>query len=110
MFASATTTVSVLGGTTTDQFGDTLDGTTVVAGPGLPASILEQRQLITTSGDDRSQVVRYYTGRLNPVGFTITQQHRILDDLSGDTYAIENVSQVANLGVVNELRLDLRKV
>lgn len=108
MNALATTTVSILGGNpTTDTWGDEVENGTVSAS-GVPASILEQRQVVTTPADNRAQVVRYYTGRL-PAGTVVTTSNRLLDERTGETYVIENVSRVANPVISNDVRLDLKR-
>lgn len=107
MWAIPTTTVSILGGSTTDDLGDTYDGTTVSAS-GVIASILEQRQIVTTPADSRAQVVRLYTGRL-PYSAVVSTSNRIRDEQTGDVYVIDNVSRVANPVLQQDVRLDLRR-
>lgn len=114
MRAIPTTTVDVLGGVTTDDLGDEIEGSTVLAS-GVLASILEQVEtnVVTTAADARVQVVRRYTGRL-PADTTvagggpITSAHR-LRDVAGDVYVIDAVSQPAHPLLTNDLHLDLRK-
>jgi hypothetical protein len=107
MQAVPTTTISILGGSTTDTWDDTYDGTTVSAS-GVLASILEQRQLVTTAADSRAQVVRFYTGRVGPE-VAITTANRIRDEVTGDIYVIDNVSRLGNPFAPQDVRLDLRR-
>ncbi len=107
MYAHATTTVSVLRGSTTDVFGDTVAADTVAAS-GVPASILEQRRTMRTAADDRVQQVLYYIGRVAGDS-DIQLQDRIRDEITGDTYFVDAVSRVGSPVQMNDLRLDLRK-
>ncbi len=107
MWAIPTTTISILGGSSSDDWDDTYDGTTVSAS-GVLASILEERQIVTTAADARTQVVRIYTGRV-PAETVIDTKNRIRDEVTGDIYVIDNVSRVANPILQQDVRLDLRR-
>lgn len=103
-----TTTVDILGGVTTDDLGDEVEGSTVLAS-GVLASILEQVEtaVVTTAADTRVQVVRRYTGRL-PADTSVTTAHR-LRDVDGNIYVIDAVSQPTNPFLTNDVHLDLRR-
>lgn len=107
MRAIPTTTVSILRGTTTDAYGDPVDGTTVAAS-GVLASLLEQRVGVTTGADDRVQQLRAITGRL-PAGTDVEEGDRIRDERTGEIYVIDNVSRVQNPVVMADTRVDLRR-
>lgn len=108
MYARPTTTVSILSGSSTDDLGDVLEGTTVSAS-GVPASILERTKRVFTPTDQRVQTITYYTGRL-PAGTAVTVANRVRDDVSGAVYAIDNVSALVSPVMTPDLRLDLRRV
>jgi hypothetical protein len=107
MYAHATTTVSVLRGSTTDGFGDTVAADTVAAS-GVPASILEQRRNVYTPADNRVQQVLYYLGRV-PGNTDVLLTDRIRDEVTGDTFHVDSVSRVGSPVQMNDIRLDLRK-
>lgn len=105
MRARPTTTVDILGGTTTDSLGDVVDASTVIVA-GVLASILEQDQRSTRKVDDRRQVARRFTARL-PNGTPVTMDHR-LRDAAGQVYLITDITAVANPVSTNDLKLSLR--
>lgn len=107
VIARATTTLSVLRGTTTDDFGDQQDTNTIVA-RGLPASLVEQTRRVTTRDDPAPRVIRYATGRVT-AGTDITDQDRVRDERTGATYIVEAVSTMNSAAVASDLRLDLRR-
>lgn len=106
MYAFPTTTVSVLRGSTTDDFGDTVAADTVAAS-GVPFSLLEQRRGVYTAVDNRVQQVRYFTGRA-PADADILVTDRIMDEATGQVYFVDTVTQVGSPVTLNDLRLDLR--
>lgn len=108
MNAVATTTVAVLRGTTTDDYGDTVDGSTAVL-TGVPASILEQRRVIATESDPQPRAVITYTGRVS-AGTDIRDSDRIRDERTSAVYIVDSAHQVANPVHTLDLRLDLRRV
>lgn len=103
-----TTTVSVLRGTGTDEYGDPVDVATVVA-TGLPASILERVQRVARADSGSPQVVTYFTARLNG-DVSLQSGDRIEDERTGHIYVMDNFSQVASPIRINPVRLDLRRV
>lgn len=107
MYAHPTTTVSVLRGSTTDDFGDAVAADTVAAS-GIPASILEQRRTVFVREENRVQQVLYATGRV-PGDTDVRPDDRLRDEVSGDTYRVDSVSRVGSPVQMNDLRLDLRK-
>jgi hypothetical protein len=104
----ATTTISVLRGTTTDGYGDPADGSTAVA-TGVVASILEQRQRTTTPVDGQPRVVRYFTARV-PHGTDVRAGDRIKDEQTLTVYIVDTVTTPASPVRGPEVRLDLRRV
>jgi hypothetical protein len=108
MIAIATTTVTILGGESDSDYGDVLDSDTP-AGSGIPASIIEGRQVVSTESDAQARVIRYYTGRL-PNGTIVDDSNRLRDEVTGDVYSIDNVTVPRNPIMEQDVRLDLRRV
>jgi hypothetical protein len=106
--ARATTTISILRGTTVDSFGDPVDSATVVA-TGITASIIEQSKMATTADDTTPRQVRSYTGRL-PAGTNIQAGDRIKDEKTNVIYVFDAATAVANPVRGADIRLDLRRV
>lgn len=103
-----TTTVTILGGSSQDGYGDTVEGVDAIA-TGVPMSINEGRQVVATEGQAQARTVRYYTGRA-PHGLQVDDTQRIRDERTGDIYLIDNVSRPSHAAVPQDTRLDLRRV
>ncbi len=108
MIAIPNTTIAILGGSSSSDFEDPVEGTTVVAS-GLPAFIMENRQIVATESDPQARAIRYYTGRL-PFGTEVSDSQRIRDELTGELFSIDHVSKPRNGIVPQDVRLDLRRV
>ncbi|MFD9223813.1 hypothetical protein ACFWDI_28370 [Streptomyces sp. NPDC060064] len=108
MRALANTKVSVLTGTSTDEWGDTVDGATVSASA-IPASLIEKSRLVTTPEQSTPRVIRYTIARL-PSNTTVGAEDRIRDDVTGTVYAITSVTAPSGVGHTPDLRLDLKRV
>lgn len=106
MLAIPTTTVSLLRGTSTDAYLDTVDNNTVAAS-GIPASILEQTRSSTRPVDRRQQTVRSFACRL-PATTDLQPDDRIRDERTGVVYSQDN--SLHNNGVVvgTDFKLTLR--
>jgi hypothetical protein len=107
MLARATTTLTVLRGTTTDAFGDEQDTDTAVA-TGIPASLTEQTRRVTTRDDPTPRIIRYAVGRVT-AGTDITDQDRVKDEQTNQVFIVEAVSSMNSAAVAADLRLDLRR-
>jgi len=107
MIAAATTSISVLRGTSTNAWGDEIDTDTAVH-TGIPASLIEQTRRVTTRDDPTPRIVRYAVGRVT-AGTDITDQDRIRDERTGAIYIVEAVSAMNSAAVAADLRLDLRR-
>jgi hypothetical protein len=109
VIAVPNTTVSILGGDAPDSdFGDVLDSDTP-AGSGIPASIIEGRQVVATESDAQARIIRYYTGRL-PAGTEVNDSQKLRDEVTGFIYVIDNVTEPQNPVIPQDVRLDLRRV
>ncbi len=108
MIAHATTTVAILRGTTPDDLGDVYESTKAVY-TGVPASILEQRRLVTTESDPQPRAVVFYTGRVS-ASVDVTDGDRVRDERTGAVYVVDSAHRVASPVMTNDTRLDLRRV
>jgi hypothetical protein len=108
VYALATATVSVLRGTTTDEFGDEVDGSTVHES-GIPAYLTEKTETVFDPGTQTPRVVRMAMALL-PHGTDVTDEDRLRDDSSGITYIVDDVIQTNAPGQMTDLKLVLRRV
>src|SRR5690242_6493591 len=104
MQAVATTTLSILRGTTTDAYGDERDTNTPIA-TGVPASLTEQSRRVTTRDDPTPRIVRYAVARV-PARTDINDQDRVRDERTGAIYIVDAVSGMANPVFEVDRRLD----
>jgi hypothetical protein len=107
VIARATTTLAVLRGTTTDEYGDEADTNNVIASR-IPASLAEQTRRVTTRDDPTPRIVRYAVGRVT-AGTDIRDQDRVRDERTGAVYIVDAVSSMNSAAVAADLRLDLRR-
>lgn len=103
----ATTTVSILGGTSTDAFGDETDGTTVLAA-GVPASLIESTRTAMEPVTGTPRIIRTHICRLPP-GTDIDETKRIKDEQTAETYIVVAVTRNANPVLAQPLRADLKR-
>ncbi len=107
MYALPTTTVSILRGTSLDEFGDPVDNDTPAAS-GIPCSLIEQTRTMTTPESPTPRVVRYTIGRIGS-GTDILETDRLLDEVTGDKYIVQAVSRLGNPVIRPDYRLDLKR-
>jgi hypothetical protein len=107
MQAIATTRLTILRGTATDDFGDAADTDTVIA-RSVPASLTEQSRRVTTRDDPTPRVIRYAIARV-PAGTDVTDQDRVRDERTGAVYVVDSTSGMANPALRVDIRLDLRR-
>lgn len=104
----ATTTVSVLGGSSSqDAFGDETDSTTVLASQ-IPASLIESTRTASEPVSGIKRIVRTHICRLPP-GTDIDETKRIKDDVTGEIYIIVAVTKNSNPVLTQPLRADLKR-
>jgi hypothetical protein len=89
-----TTVVDVLRGTTTNEYGDTIDANTVAIS-GLPMSIIEQSRKVYGPNVSQDRVVRTHKGRAAK-GSGLLKGDRLRDRNGGQVYVIAEVYQQAN--------------
>ncbi|MFC5947073.1 hypothetical protein ACFQH9_02120 [Pseudonocardia lutea] len=107
MYALANTTVSVLRGSTVDEFGDETDNETVAAS-GIIANIRETSSTFSDPGSTTPRVVRNVTCKL-PSTTDVTETDRIKDETSGVIYTINTVTQEGGPGRTPDLALLLER-
>lgn len=108
MYAVATCTISILRGTAQDPiYGDTYDTTQVIA-TGIPASIIERSQKITTPGNPTPRIVRAIDGIVGSAT-DITDADRIRDEKTGQVYVVTAVINSALPGMASDTQLELRR-
>lgn len=103
----ATTRVSVLGGTSTDAFGDQTDGTTVLASA-IPASLIESTRTAMEPVTGTPRIIRTHVCRMPP-GIDIDETKRIKDETTGEIYIVVAVTRNANPVLTQPLRADLKR-
>lgn len=108
MRATATTTMTVLRGTTTDGFGDEVDLDTPVY-TGLPFSLIEQSRRVSDPATGTPRIVRVVYGRTN-AGTDLLTADRLRDERTGSVYVINAVTQQAGVGGTPDLRIDMERV
>src|SRR4051812_25658429 len=91
MYALATSSASIYRGTTTDDYGDTVDDDTTPIRTGVPVSLLEQTNTVIPADGSTPSVVRYVAGRV-AAGTDIKDGDRLLDERAGAKYAVDFVS------------------
>lgn len=108
MYARATTTVSILRGTGTDEWGDAVDNDTVVA-TGVRASITEQKIYAQGEVTTQPRNLRYARMRCTK-GTDVRVNDRVRDERLNQTWTITNISSIQNPVVGQDLRIDLMLV
>lgn len=104
----ASTTVSILRGTTTDRFGDEADTDTVIAS-GVPASILERPATGARPASGRKDTPRGYAMRVwNSVD--LRQDDRVRDERTGLVYVVLTLAPSTNIAGLGSTRADLQRV
>lgn len=83
------TTVTIKRGFKTDEFGDEIDGNTVVAS-GVPCAVASADQRSFRPAEIRSGVVESFTLRFRP-GVVVQEQDRVVDERHGFSYQVVSV-------------------
>lgn len=104
----ATTTVTVLRGTTTNRYGDEQDTDTPVA-TGVRASILEKPVTGGRPASGRKDTQRGYTLRVWR-SVDVRQDDRIQDEATGLIYVVTTLAPSTNAVGLGSTRADLQRV
>ena len=109
MYGLANCSVSILRGTTTDTWGDTVDNGTVAAS-GIPAFITVDSRSVTDPASQTPRVVQTIRGAVSST-VDIRDTDQLRDDTHGGVvYAVEAVTQPLAAGVTPDQELELRRV
>lgn len=105
--------VSLLAGVATDGYGDETDNATV-ATSGLPASLVSQRETVTTYGERGARHVRWYVCRLPagtvlPTALTGVRVDSGPAGVRGATFIVDADDTAPGLGVDLPVTLALRR-
>jgi hypothetical protein len=103
----ATTTISILGGSSTDEFGDETDGITAVV-TGLPVSLIESTRTAMEPVSGTPRIIRTHICRLPP-GTAVDETNRIKDETTGEIYIVVATTRNANPVIAQPLRADLKR-
>ncbi|MGR4847910.1 hypothetical protein [Streptomyces sp. LARHCF252] len=108
MIASATTTVTIYRGQTTDEWGDPTDTNTIVD-TGVIASIIEVNQDASTETTGVPRVIRKAIGRVGSE-VDVRANDRIYDEKNLETWIIRSLARVKNPVCAMDTKLDLQRV
>lgn len=108
MQALATTSVSVLRGTTEDEWGDEIDSTTP-AYTGVPAAIVESSRVTTDPATQAPRTIRSISCVM-PGWADVLNSDRLQDEATGSIFAVIEVSAQPSLGYPPDTLLTLRRV
>lgn len=105
MISRATTTITIYRGQDVDEYGDPVDGETVVVRH-VPASILEQTVKAWTEVSTLPRNFRWAKMRMT-TGYDIRQDDRVYDERTGETWTIVQISRRGNPVRGADVRVDL---
>lgn len=104
----ATTTVTILRGTTTNRYDDEQDADLVVA-TGVRASLLERPVTGARPASGRKDTQRGYSLRVWK-SVDVRQDDRIRDERTGFTYVVTTYAPSTNAAGLGSTRCDLQRV
>lgn len=108
MYAIASCTASILRGTTTNEFGDTVDTDTVIQS-GIPFYISDIADRVWDPSTQTPRVIRSIDGQCqSDVDLRIGD--RVRDDTNGITYIVNDVTQPYGAGWTSDLDVDLKRI
>jgi hypothetical protein len=108
MYGLANCLVSVLRGTTTDQWGDAVDNGAVAAS-GIPAFIIVRSRQVFDPSTQTPRTVQTIRGAVGSA-VDIRDTDQILDETHDVIYAVESVTQPLAAGITPDTELELRRV
>lgn len=108
MYALATCRASILRGTTTDDFGDVVDSSTVVQSNVL-AQITERSQVVQDPNSLTPRTVRDVRGFV-PSDIDISANDRLRDDTHGVVYIVVEVVRPGGPAYSRDIALQLKRV
>lgn len=108
MYGLANCTISILRGTTTDQWGDTVDSGAVVDQT-IPAFIVVRSRQVFDPSTQTPRTVQTIVGAIGSA-VDIRDTDQVLDETHSVTYAVESVTQPLAAGITPDQTLELRRV
>lgn len=108
MYGLANCLISVLRGTNTNAWGDTVDNGTVVTS-GIPAFIAVRSKSIYDGATQSSRVVQRIVGAVGS-NVDVRDTDQIRDETNDVIYAVEAVTQPLGAGLTPDLELELTRV
>ena len=111
MYALASTTVSILRGTTVNDWGDVIDDIDAarVVATGVPVDIAVTNTNTFDPTNQQIRTIRSIGGAIQS-DTDITASDRLRDDTTGVVYIVESVTQRMGPGFVGDLELVLKQV
>ncbi len=110
MYALASTTASIVRGTTTDQWGDEIDDPNAAAvATNVPVCIEVTNTNAYDPTTQQIRTIRTISGAIQS-DTDITESDRLRDDATGVIYIVEQVTQRMGPGFVGDLELVLKQV
>ena len=105
-----TTTVEILGGTSsTDGYGDIDEGTELLA-DNVPAALVDRSMSVVNTESDMQVVQVEYSVCRVPQGTPVDNVSRVRDKRTGDMYSVDKVTLPKHATTPQDIRLDLRRV
>lgn len=107
MRARATTTVSILRGTETNAYNDTVD-TTAAIHTGVIAAIMERDRRVYLPAEQAVRVIRTYSARFPP-NVDLQKLDRVKDERTGVIYLVTEIRQPASPALMLDVAADLSR-
>jgi hypothetical protein len=107
MMGLSTGRYSVLRGSTTNEYGDEVDGDGV-ASSGIRGSVIEQTTQVFNPDDGRVATIRSLIGRF-PSGSDIQDGDRIMDEKTKEVFVVASLARQNNVLVKSDIVADLTK-
>jgi hypothetical protein len=111
MYALASNIVSILRGTTTNDYGDVVDDpdNAEVVASGVTAQIVVTNVRAYDPSSQQIRVIQTITGAVQS-DVDVVESDQIQDDHTGQIYQVESVTQPGGPGYVGDQELVLRRV
>lgn len=106
MVIIATSKYSVLRGTDINEYGDEVDGSTVVSPALVRGSVIQRAKSVFNPDSGRVELITFYTGRF-PHGTDIVQGDRIRDERTQKEYVVLMANGGSDFINKSDLTLDL---
>lgn len=107
MIATATTTVSILRGDETNEYGDVVDSDTAIR-TRVPASIHEQNRRVFLPAEQAYRIVRFSTARL-PSNVDIRKNDRLRDERTGAVYLVTDLADAVSPAFAPDRHVELSR-